>query len=263
VTSRHGAGTRVADRPPLRRGAEALAGIVAEMLRRAATAGFSPDEVAAATFAAASERKRAGPLVRILFAECTNADAVYDAERLEEAFPDLVEANPTLLEDLPDRLAATHYDLVATTTFHADEAQAFVAGRVPLVAMLVGPGYVELIHEITALPAGSTIGLVCASSRGTDNIAETLRYSGATGVEVASATPESEADLDRVDRTSDLILMSREALSLGLDERFERPERIREWTYEFDPSGLELIRRAIDRVRDQRAAAPEPAAAAS
>src|SRR3954451_20201822 len=41
-TRRHGAGTHVADRPPLRRGAEALAGIVAEMLRRAATAGFSP-----------------------------------------------------------------------------------------------------------------------------------------------------------------------------------------------------------------------------
>src|SRR3954462_978995 len=58
VTSRHGAGTHVADRPPQRRGAEALAGIVAEMLRRAAHAGFTADEVAAATFAAATERKR-------------------------------------------------------------------------------------------------------------------------------------------------------------------------------------------------------------
>ena len=61
VTSRHGAGTHVADRPPQRRGAEALAGIVAEMLRRAAHAGFTADEVAAATFAAATERKRPGP----------------------------------------------------------------------------------------------------------------------------------------------------------------------------------------------------------
>ena len=49
VTSRHGAGTHVADRPPQRRGAEALAGIVAEMLRRGAVAGFTPDEVASAT----------------------------------------------------------------------------------------------------------------------------------------------------------------------------------------------------------------------
>ena len=60
VTSRHGAGTHVADRPPQRRGAEALAGIVAEMLRRGAEAGFTPDEVASAAFAAATERKRPG-----------------------------------------------------------------------------------------------------------------------------------------------------------------------------------------------------------
>src|SRR6201988_903241 len=57
-TSAHGAGTHGPHRPPQRRGAEALAGIVAEMLRRAAQAGFGADEVAAAAFAAASERKR-------------------------------------------------------------------------------------------------------------------------------------------------------------------------------------------------------------
>src|ERR1044072_7511570 len=56
VTSRHGAGPHVADRPPQRRGAEALAGIVAEMLRRAAHAGFDADEVAAAAVAGARER---------------------------------------------------------------------------------------------------------------------------------------------------------------------------------------------------------------
>src|SRR6478609_3424667 len=36
VIGRHGAGTRAVDRPPQRRGAENLAGIVSEMLRRAA-----------------------------------------------------------------------------------------------------------------------------------------------------------------------------------------------------------------------------------
>ena len=180
VTSRHGAGTHVAERPPQRRGAEALAGIVAEMLRRAAQAGFTADEVAAATFAAATERKRPGPLVRVLFAECTNADAGYDAERLVDEFPGIIEAEGALLDDLPDRLERFHYDLVATTTFHADEAQALAAGRVPVVAMLVGPGYVELVHEIAGLPDGSRVGLVCASGRGADNIRETLALSGTT-----------------------------------------------------------------------------------
>jgi GntR family transcriptional regulator len=252
VTSRHGAGTHVSDHPPQRRGAEALAGIVAEMLRRAAHAGFTADELAAATFAAATERKRPGPLVHVLFAECTSADAGYDAERLVDAFPGTIEAEGALLDDLPERLDRFHYDLVATTTFHADEAQALVAGRVPVVAMLVGPGYVELVHEIAGLPPGSRVGLVCASDRGADNMRETLAISGAQDIEIVSALIDGGEDLAVVDRTADLILLSREAQAQGLAARFSRPERIRSWMYEFDPSGLELLRRAIDHAATAR-----------
>jgi DNA-binding transcriptional regulator YhcF (GntR family) len=248
VTSRHGAGTHVADRPPQRRGAEALAGIVAEMFRRAPQAGFGADEVAAAAFAAASERKRPGPKVQILFAECTNADAGFDAARLCDAFPDLIDVEGTLLDDLPDRLDRFHYDLVATTTFHADEAQALVHARVPVVAMLVGPGYLELVHEISALRAGSRVGLVCASERGADNIAETLALSGTTGVELISATMDDDRQIELIDRTADVILLSREAIASGIDQRFGRPERVRRWSYEFDPAGLELLRRSIEHV---------------
>lgn len=248
VTSRHGAGTHVADRPPQRRGAEALAGIVSEMLRRAAQAGFGADEVAAAAFAAATERKRPGPKVQILFAECTNADAGYDAARLGDAFPDLIDVEGTLLDDLPDRLDRFHYDLVATTTFHADEAQALVHARVPVVAMLVGPGYLELVHEIAGLGSGSRVGLVCASERGADNIAETLLMSGTTGVELISATMDDDPQIEMIDRTADVILLSREAIANGLDRRFGRPERVRRWSYEFDPAGLELLRRSIEHV---------------
>jgi hypothetical protein len=252
VTSRHGAGTHVADRPPQRRGAEALAGIIAEMLRRAAQAGFGADEVAAAAFAAATERKRPGPKVQVLFAECTNADAGYDATRLGDAFGDLIDVEGTLLDDLPDRLDRFHYDLVATTTFHADEAQALVHGRVPVVAMLVGPGYLELVHEIAGLKSGTRVGLVCASERGAENIAETLALSGTTGVELVSATIDATEDLDLIDRTADIILLSREAIANGLDQRFDRPERVRRWSYEFDPAGLELLRRSIEHVTATR-----------
>jgi DNA-binding transcriptional regulator YhcF (GntR family) len=252
VLSRHGAGTHVADRPPERRGAEALAGIVNEMLRRAAQAGFTADEVASAAFAAATERKRPGALVQVLFAECTNADAGYDAARLVDAFPGLIEAEGTLLDDLPERLERFHYDIVATTTFHADEAQALVHGRVPVVAMLVGPGYVELVHEISGLKAGSRVGLVCASERGAENMAETLALSGTTGVEVISATMDADDDLALIDRTADIILLSREAIANGLATRFDRPERIRQWSYEFDPSGLEFLRRAVEPIAAAR-----------
>jgi DNA-binding transcriptional regulator YhcF (GntR family) len=258
ITSRHGAGTHVAERPPQRRGAEALAGIVAEMMRRASHAGFTADELAAATFAAATERRRPGPLVRVLFAECTNADAGYDAERLVDEFPEMIEAEGALLDDLPERLDRFHYDLVATTTFHADEAQTLVAGRVPVVAMLVGPGYVELVHEIAGLPVGSKVGLICASDRGSENIRETLALSGTRGVEIVSALIGNAADLETVNLTADVILLSREALAAGIESTLARPERIRPWTYDFDPSGLELLRRAIEHVAAARPTEPAP-----
>jgi GntR family transcriptional regulator len=254
VTSRHGAGTHVADRPPQRRGAEALAGIVAELLRRAAHAGFTADEVAAATFAAATERKRPGPLVRVLFAECTSADAGYDAERLVDAFPGMIEAEGALIDDLPERLERFHYDIVATTTFHADEAQVLAAGQVPVVAMLIGPGYLELVHEIAGLPPGSRVGLVCANERGAENMLETLQISGTTGIEIVPALIGETDRLKVVDETSDLILLSREALAAGLDRQMHDRDRIRPWSYEFDPAGLELLRRAIDHVAAERPA---------
>ena len=248
VMSRHGAGTAVADRPPTRRRPEALAGIVSEMIRRAAQAGFTADEVASATFAAASERRRPGPVVRILFAECTSADAGYDAERLNDEFSGQIEAEGTLLDEIPERLDHFHYDLVATTTFHADEAQALARGRVPVVAMLVGPGYVELVHEVSALPAGSRVGVVCASERGAESIAETLQIAGTKGIEVIRALMDDGEALEALDRTADLILLSRDALASGLDARLSRPERVRPWTYEFDPAGLEHLRRAVEHV---------------
>ncbi len=259
VTSRQGAGTHVAERPPQKRGAEALAGIVSEMLRRAAHAGYTADEAAAASFAAATERKRPGELVRVLFAECTSADAGFDAERLVDAFPGLIEVEGALLDDLPDRLDRFHYDLVATTTFHADEAQVLAAGRVPVVAMLVGPGYVELVHEIAGLSDGSTVGIVCSSARGADNMQETLQLSGATGIRIESALLDDQERLDRVDRLSDVILLSRDALAAGMDRRLSRLDRVRPWTYDFDPAGLELLRRAIEHVNAARNAASVPA----
>jgi len=115
-----------------------------------------------------------------------------------------------------------------------------------VVAMVVGPGYVELVHEIAGLPRGSRVGLICASERGTDNIRETLNIAGTRDVDIVSAVLDAEDELTIVDRTADIILMSREAMAAGLEGRLSRPERIRAWGYEFDPSGLELLRRAID-----------------
>jgi hypothetical protein len=98
--------------------------------------------------------------------------------------------------------------------------------------------------------------VVCASDRGTDNIAETLAIAGSKGVEIVSATIADSERLTLVDRTADIILMSREAIAQKLDQKLQRPERIRQWSYEFDPAGLELLRRAVERASSARRGSP-------
>ena len=57
-------------------------------------------------------------------------------------------------------------------------------------------------------------------------------------MELLPAVQGDEIALDRADRTADLLLLTREALEVGLADRFGRHERIREWTYDLDPAGL-------------------------
>ncbi len=68
-----------------------------------------------------------------------------------------------------------------------------------------------------------------------------------------SSTIDDTERLTLVDRTADVILMSREALNVGLDRQMRDPDRIRPWSYEFDPAGLELLRRAVEHVVAGRA----------
>ena len=255
VSSRHGAGTHVADRPPQRRGAEALAGLVSEMLRRAAHAGFTADEVASATFAAATERKRPGPLVRVLFAECTNADAGYDAERLTDEFPGSSRSKAPCSTTCPTG------SIAFTTTSWRRPRSTRTKPR-PWLAV----GFRSWrCSSARATWSSSTKSRGCRRAprsaclrleRGAENIRETLALAGTTGIELVTGTTQGdEDDIDVVNKTADVILVSREAIRLGIDKRFDRPDRLRKWTYEFDPSGLELLRRAVEHAAASR---PEP-----
>ena len=156
-----------------------------------------------------------------------------------------------MIDHVVERLERHHFDLVATSTFHADETIALVAGRAPVIALMAAPSYAELLDEVGALPPGSTVGMVCSSTRSTANMEEWLARSGG-GTRLIEAVAGDEEALDRVDRDADLLLLTREALEIGLAPRFHAPERIREWTYDLDPAGLELLRLAIERVRAAR-----------
>ena len=139
---------------------------------------------------------------------------------------------------------------LAAHRINADRA----AGRAPGSPTVTGGELIALgvLHEVSGLPPGSRVGVVCASERGAENIAETLAIAGTKGVELIPALIEDAAGLALLDRTADLILMSREALANGLDARLSHPERVRPWTYEFDPAGLERSEEHTSELQSQR-----------
>ena len=218
VTSRHGAGTHVADRPPQRRGAEALAGVVAEMLRRAAHAGFTADEVAAATFAAATERKRPGsarprPLRRVHERRCR-----LRRRTARRRVPRLIEVEGALIDDLPERLERFHYDLsrrrpsmptrprssprAGSRSWRCSSAPAISSSSTRSPGCRPGRGWAWSAPRSAARRTCST----------------SLRLSGTPGVEIVHARSSASPTRSRPStRASDLILMSREALAAGLD----------------------------------------------
>ena len=215
VVGRHGAGTRVVDRPPVRRGSDALAGIVAETLRRAAQPGSRPTR---------SPRRRSPPRPSASApapsCACCSRSAraptpTSTPSGITEAFPDRIEADGRAAR----RAARAPRPLPLRPRRDDDVPRRRGPGatspvRVPVVAMLVGPGlHVELVHEIAGLPPGSKVGLVCGSQRGVENIAEVLQLAGTTGVEIVSAVAHTEDELDRVDRDADIVLLSREAMA--------------------------------------------------
>ena len=102
VMSRHGAGTVVADRNV--RAAPARGARRASCPRCSGgppRPGSRPTRSPRPTTPRRPSASAPGDQVRVLFAECTTADAGYDAERLNREFAGSIEAEGTLLDELP------------------------------------------------------------------------------------------------------------------------------------------------------------------
>ena len=261
VTSRHGAGTHVADRPPQRRGTEALAGIVSEMLRRAAQPGFTADELAAATFAAATERKRPGP------ARPRPLRRMHERRRrLRRRAPGRRVPGHDRGRGRPARRPARAARAVPLRPRRDDDVP---RRRGPGAGRRSGPGRGDA-RRARATSSWSTRSPACRAARGSGSCARRSaarttssrrsRCRARPGVEIVSALIGERRGprADRPDRRPHPDVAR--GPGRGPRRRASRgPERIRPWTYEFDPSGLELLRRAIEHVAATRPRRGRPA----
>ena len=257
LESHQGRGTFVTDRPPTREGraARSLERLVQETLERARRLGFTHEEIAATIAARApSARGARRAKARILLVECNQPELSRYREQLEEELP--VTVDRVLVEEMPARFRdpgfLDHYRVVVTTFFHIHEVkQALPLDGPPAVALLSEANISSLLR-LTELPEGSTVGLVCNTPQGSQNILSSVQSAGLSHLVPILAYAEDAWSVDRMLEKTRIVVCSEQAAG-RLRERFPHDVEVILAYRRLDTGGIEMLHDLLAQTEGERA----------
>jgi len=205
LESRPGRGTFVVERPPARDGRAALSleRVVNGMLDRARRLGFTQDEVLATVAARGpAERRRSGQPVKVraLLVECNWEELKRYRDELEAELPLAVDR--LLVDELlaraqePDFLKG--YRIVITTFFHIHEVKRAVPADGPPTVALLSEASLSVLLRLTELPEGTTVGLVCTTSSGSQNLLRSVQSAGLSHLTPVLASTDDPWSISRM-----------------------------------------------------------------
>lgn len=214
VQSRQGSGTFVAEPPPdrERRMARTLEHVVDETLEHVHRLGYSVEEflaTAAARVPGAGARKVRR--IRALLVECNWEELSRFSEELEAELP--LSVDRMLVEELPERIRrdpafVPKFGVVITTFFHIHEVKrALVTESVPVVALLTETNISTLLR-LSEFPEGSTVGLVCATAMGSQNLLRSLESAGLAHLKPILATADDPWSISRMLEATSVVVCS-------------------------------------------------------
>jgi DNA-binding transcriptional regulator YhcF (GntR family) len=254
LESQQGRGTFVVDRPPTREGraARSLEVLVDEALERARLLGFTHEELLV-TVAARAPHAGTNPRperVRALLVECNWEELTRYREELETALP--LSVDRVLVEELPARMAQepgflTGYRVVVTTFFHIHEVKAAVPADGPPVVALLSEANISTLLRLTELAPGATVGLVCTTATGSQNLLRSLQSAGLSHIAPVLASADDPWSLSRMLELTRIVLCSEQGAakirkSLPPDVELIVSDRT------LDRGGLELLRDLLNRL---------------
>lgn len=254
LESQQGRGTFVVDRPPTREGraARSLELLVEETLERARQLGFTHEELLV-TVAARAPHASSNPRparVRALLVECNWEELTRYREELETALP--LSVDRVLVEELPARMAQepgflTGYRVVVTTFFHIHEVKAAVPAEGPPVVALLSEANISTLLRLTELPPGATVGLVCTTAAGSQNLLRSLQSAGLSNIAPVLASADDPWSLSRMLEITRIVLCSEQGAArirktLPPDVELIVSDRT------LDRGGLELLRDLLTRL---------------
>ncbi len=192
VYSHQGKGVFVSDEFPGQGHGAALRSLLAGMLQPAREWGISPEEMALAMMAHAQLARppQAAPH-RLLLVGGSRAQLRRLQGELEAALPVVVE--PALAEEVPDKVRAADYRVVASTLFHTADARQ----HLPKAAMvtLAGAGAQESFRGLSQLEAGTPVVIAARDWVHAARVRRSLEHCGLGALRLEIAVGQTPAAL--------------------------------------------------------------------
>ena len=183
IECRRGRGCVVVERPmavaqPV---SARLLEIIDSAIEQAAELGVSPDDFAAFGHARARQRRDVRVKRRLAFVECEAPIASAMAQVIQERLD--VEVIPLVLRELQQPTAEIEGQLreahvVATTFFHVEEVTRLLAKAKKQVVGLGLKPHLEKLIQISGIPQGTPVALICVSESSALNMKRSLDNAG-------------------------------------------------------------------------------------
>jgi GntR family transcriptional regulator len=228
----------------------ALLAVIDASIHRAQQLGFSPGEFATALYArtqatAAPSQARKLP---VLLVECNRPQLKLFGRQLVEALP--LRLTALLIGDLQGRMERTpafieRYALVVTTFFHVHELQALLADISIEVVGLLAEASLETLRRITALPAGTKVGVACNEWTGTENVGLSIQNAGLTHIQLIPGCGQDPESLRRMlDEVSVVVCSS--LVAAEIQTMASRGTEILVDDRRLDQAGVEMLRQRLE-----------------
>jgi hypothetical protein len=236
----------VADRPTREgRAARSLERLVGESLQRVRRLGFTQEEFLAALASSAP----AGPpgkaaRRRAILVECNDAELARYRDELEAELP--IQVDRMLVDEFESKAARDPgflkgYRAVITTFFHIHEVKRVMPADGPPAVALLAEASIKTLLRLTELPEGSTVGLVCTTANGGQNLLRSVQSAGLMHVTPLLASTDDTWSMDRMLERTRTVVCSEQAAA-RIRESLPKDVELIVADRTLDRGGIELLR---------------------
>jgi hypothetical protein len=228
---------------------------VQDTLERARRLGFTHEELTATIAGQAPAARTARRAkVRALLVECNHPELTRSREQLEDELPLVVDR--LLVDELATRLQEPGflrgYRVVITTFFHIHEVkQALPLDGPPAVALLSESNISSLLR-LTELPEGTTVGLICNTSRGSQNLLSSVQSAGLSHLVPVLAAADDPWSIDRMLEKTRIVVCSEQAAG-RIREGVPHDVEVILADRRLDTGGVDMLRDLLAQLDGERA----------